>query len=349
MAEQTIKPLNNQEIAAFCSQMAIILSSGISVMEGVNLMKEDSKDPEENKLLTMIEDNFMQTGTLYQALADTEVFPNYMLQMVEMGENAGRLDDVMKSLSQHYTREFNLRRMIRNAILYPTVMVVMMLTIIIVLITKVMPIFNQVFMQLGSEMTGISKSILNFGTLINTYAVSFAILLAVIILFVLYFVLSKEGHTHAVRLLSHLRWYKNYRHQLSVCRFASGMSLMLNSGMSPDDCMIASAKLTEDPEFETKVQDVLKDISEGERISTALTSHNIFTGLYGRLISIGVITGTLDEAMKDVADQEQDAIDTKISNMIATIEPTLVIVLSIIVGLILLSVMLPLMSIMSSL
>ena len=90
MAEQAFTPLSNTETAAFCSQMAMILHSGISTLEGVSLMLEDTKDQEEIKFLTCIEETLQSTGNFQEALASTGAFPAYMLHMVQIGRASCR-------------------------------------------------------------------------------------------------------------------------------------------------------------------------------------------------------------------------------------------------------------------
>ena len=102
MADKTFTPLSNTEIAAFCSQTAMILRSGISSIEGISIMLEDSQNADEKELLSAVNDTLMQTGSLTQALADTHAYPDYMISMVRIGEQTGRLDDVMDSLAVYY-------------------------------------------------------------------------------------------------------------------------------------------------------------------------------------------------------------------------------------------------------
>lgn len=349
MANPTITPLSNTEIASFCSQMAMVLRAGISAMEGITLMMEELKDPEEVHLLTLMDETLQSTGSFYEALSATGAFPDYMLHMVQIGEYTGKLDEVMTALSAHYDREASIAQSIKNAVTYPLIMVFMMLLVILVLVTKVMPIFNQVFQQLGSEMTGFSKAILNFGTAINRYSIVLAVLIGVLALLVLYFAKTKSGRAAFTSFTSNFAWTRSFSEKIAACRFASGMSLTLSSGMSPEECLNLVSQLVGNSSFSRKLDTCKKEIDEGEDLSKSLLSAGVFSGIYARMTSIGSKTGALDEVMQDIADKYQEEIDQKFTSMIATLEPTLVIILSLIVGMILLSVMLPLMGIMSSL
>lgn len=106
-----------------------------------------------------------------------EPVPAYLLQMVKIAEETGTLDEVMQALSDHYAREDAIMHSIRSAVAYPAVMAGMMIAVIIILLVKVMPIFNQVFIQLGTEMTGISRGLMNVGTVLNRYSMFFLALL----------------------------------------------------------------------------------------------------------------------------------------------------------------------------
>lgn len=147
-----MKPLSNNELSMFCGQMSMILHSGISSTEGLSLMAEDS--PEQGKeLLESLISNMEETGIFHQSIRDTKVFPEYMCNMIQIGEESGRLDEVMSALSEHYEQQETISRSIKNAITYPFIMITMMLAVILVLIVKVMPVFNQVYEQLGTGLT----------------------------------------------------------------------------------------------------------------------------------------------------------------------------------------------------
>lgn len=349
MAQKNATPLSNTEVSAFCSQMAMILQSGISSIEGVTLLLEESKSSEEQMLLSTMQNTLMETGSFYQALESSHVFPDYMLQMVLIGEQTGKLDEVMQSLSLHYEREASISQAIKNAVTYPLIMIFMMLLVIIVLITKVMPIFNQVFKQLGSEMTGLSKAVLNLGILMNRYSVVLIAVVVLLIAFILFITKTKEGHLWFSRITSRLAFTRILSERVAAARFASGMSLTLSSGMNPTECLELTAKLTDNDVFRKKLTVCKDNMEQGDDLSHALLSAGVFSGIYARMTSIGSKTGVLDDVMSDIADKYQDEINLKFSNLISTLEPTLVIILSLIVGMILLSVMLPLMGIMSSL
>ena len=347
MGNKKLAPLTNKEAASFCSQMAMILKSGISSLEGVSIMLEDAKDADEKELLTQIYDSLMQTGMFYDSLEETGVFPGYLLQMVQIGEQTGRLDEVMNSLAEYYEKESNLAQTIKNAITYPLIMIVMMILVILVLVTKVMPVFNQVFQQLGSEMTGVSRAILGMGEFMNRYAFVFIAIFVAIVAGAVYLVKSARGQKFFRTLANRFTATRALSERIAAYRFSSGMALTLSSGLTPEECLNLTSGLIEQEGFQGKLEKCRKEVADGEDLCDSLLENGIFSGVYARMAAIGSRTGFLDEVMRQIAGQYEDDIDTRIAGMIATIEPTLVIILSVIVGIILLSVMLPLMGIMA--
>lgn len=347
--EISTKPFSNVEISAFCGQIALILKSGISSIEGITIMMEDASAEEEKKILEFILEKMQETGNLYDSLSETGLFPPYMLHMVEIGEETGTLDEVMEALSNHYDREDAIGKSIKNAVTYPLIMAGMMVAVIIVLLVKVMPIFNQVFVQLGTEMTGFSRMLMDLGNAINRYSIALVALLIVIVALILYCTRTKNGRSFSRRLGYHLNFIRLVYEEIAACRFASGMALTLSSGLNPERSMELVSALNDDPLFQEKIQNCRKKVDEGTDLSKALHEAGMFTGIYARMASIGSKTGSMDQVMNRIAVLYQDDIDNRMNNALAVLEPTLVIALSLIVGVILLSVMLPLMGIMSSL
>lgn len=342
-----MKPFSNLELSSFCGQIALILKSGISPIEGLTIMLEDATSPDEKEILTQLLVDMQETGSLHLALAATNIFPVYMLHMVEIGEETGTLDNVMESLKTHYDRENAIRKTLRNSVTYPMIMTGMMTVVVVILLVKVMPIFNQVFIQLGTEMTGFSRMLMNMGTALNRYSVLFIVILLVIAGMLFYGTRITSGRKFFRKLGYHLSFTKTIHEKIAACRFADGMALTLTSGLSPERSLELVTSLNEDSIFQQKIDCCQKELNEGKDLSEALLISKIFTGMYARMTSIGSKTGALDETMEEIAGLYQDEIDSQINNLLAILEPTLVVILSLIVGSILLSVMLPLIGIIS--
>ncbi|MEG1431390.1 type II secretion system F family protein [Eubacterium sp.] len=340
--------LSNVEISSFCEQMAMILKSGVSILEGLSIMLEDAPPGEGQGILSDLYQAFGQYGQLAPSLEAAKVFPAYMVGMVRLGETAGRLDAVMDALILYYGREEDIARGIRSAISYPLIMIGMMLVIVVVLMVNVMPVFAQVFAQLGAEMTGFSRAILEMGLSMNRYAAVFVVLLILLLATIFYLCKVPRGRAAMARFASKFFLTRKLNEKIALARFASGLSMTIASGLDGEHSLCLVADITENPALKKKIAVAQTLMAKGCSFPDALHEAALFSGIYGKILAIGHKSGTLDKAMDRIAGQYNDEVDTAINGMLAVLEPTLVAILSIIVGIILLSVMFPLLGIMST-
>lgn len=340
--------LTNSELANFTSQMALILQAGISPYEGISIMVEDSDNDKTKQFLSSIEELLNQGETLYTSLQQTNAFPAYALHMIQIGELSGRLEEVMRSLSIHYQRQYENNESIKSAVSYPLIMIVMMFVVILVLITKVLPIFNQVFEQLGTSISGFSKTVLDIGKSFSTYSYIYIGILLILLLCFVYFTKSEQGKMKFYDFLTKLCFTKNLTWKLALSKFTSGMSIALSSGLDVSQSMEMAKELIDHKQLKAKITEAEKMLEDHD-LATSLIQTNIVSGMYARLLKIGNKTGHTDQIMKEIADRYDQETNEGITRFISIIEPTLVAVLSILVGIILLSVMLPLIGIMATL
>ena len=340
--------LTNTELSVFFRETALLQKAGITPAEGVAELLEDAgADP----VLKQLKEHLDDGERFHEALTSTGVFPSYVTGMVRIGEEAGALDSVLTSLADHYEREESIRESIKSAVVYPCLMIGMMLVVVFVLITRVLPIFSLVFAQLGTGMTGISAALLHAGQVLNRYSIVLLILLVVLVALFFYFYATASGREKAAAILEYFGPTKAIRRDIASGRFADALSLMFKSGipLSEETMDMARALVGHGGMADaiTHFYDLVE--KESLNIPEALKKAGIFSGLYSSLMNAGFKAGEQDTVMEQIAVRYEEDTDKKIYALIGVIEPTLVILLSVIVGLILLSVILPLIGVMSNL
>lgn len=337
-----------REISVFCSQISYLLKAGVPLYEGTGLLCEDMEPGRVRDALTIIDGLVKENVPLHEALKKAGVFPNYLLHMVEIGEMSGRLDDVMDALSLYYDREEALKARIKSAIVYPVFLFIMMAAVVLILVIKVLPMFNKVFEELGGEMSGTGTAVMTVGLAIGKYAAIFIGVVALIVIVCLIWSRTKSGKRAFSRLSATFGPTKKLTVKIAAGRFASAMSMMLASGLDIDASLETAAQTIDNEYLSGKIDKCRGRMAEGLSFTDALSEAAIFPSLFNRMINIGFKTGSTDSVMKKLADLYDDEIDTSLGNITSLIEPTLVAILSIVVGIILISVMLPLVGIMSS-
>ena len=344
-----MKALNNEELISFCGQMSLILHAGISSIEGLAIMKEDIPDGDGKKILEQLYDKMEQSGNLAESMRETQVFPEYVCSMTEIGEQTGRLDDVMDGLMGHYERERDLSETVKSALFYPAVMLGMLTVVILILVIKVMPVFQQVLQQLGGGMTGISAAVLRIGTACSRYSLVFVIFLALLAAGLGYISLSEKGRRSFRRWLEQSGMTGKTAEKMACSRVAEGLNLCISSGLDLDQSLELTEKLVTHSQMKQRIAKCRELMLEGNGFDQAMTQSGIFSRLYGKMISVGIRTGSMDQVMKKIAEEYKEEVIQNLQQKVSVVEPTLVAVLSVLAGVILISVMLPLMSIMSGL
>ena len=338
--------LSAEELAAFAAQLSLTVKTGIPLSEAVMILLEDAETEAAKKLLGKMLEALEKGDPLAYALKQTLVFPAYMTQMIEIGETSGRLDRVLDSLHRYYKREDSIGKNVKNAITYPAIMLVILIAIIIILVTQVLPIFSQVFNTLGGEMTPMAQGAMRIGEAIsNSSLVLVAIIVAIAIAIVI-MRMTAVGRRGLAALGQKL--FRQMTDRMGAAKFASGMSLMLASGLDADRSVELALPLMTNPKMYAKVERLQEMTRAGESFAGSIVATKIFSSMQGRMLTLGFKSGNLDNVMEQIADDYEREVDDGLDRLISIIEPTMVAILCVIVGLILLSAMLPLLGVMSA-
>lgn len=336
-----------EETATFCSQVLLILQAGIPLYDGMETLVESCEDKKGKEIFKQIASDVAETGILYKAVKNAGVFPKYMINMIHIGEESGKLEEVLKSLSIYYEREAKIRKSIKSAITYPILLIIMMAAVIALLVTKVLPIFEKVFNNMGTEVSQTGRSVMNAGLVIGN--VAFIIIGIIIVAILVVYILSLCGFREKLKNLSFkLPLLRGLSQKISSGRFASVLAMMVSSGYSLEKALELAPGIVTDKVAREKIEKCSELLNDGKSFPDALGEIKMFDGMQNRMVSVGYKAGQLDSVMNKMAKIYEEEVDDSIEKLLSFIEPTLVAMLSIIIGGILISVMLPLTSIMSS-
>ena len=336
------KVYSGRELSAFCLQISILLKAAVPLDEGLYLMAEDAPTEEEKKLLHTMGEDVERGDPFFESLERTGAFPPYVVRMAKLGQQSGTLDQMMESLADYYEKEYYMMKNIRNAITYPVMMVGMLLIVLFVLFTRVMPVFEQVYAQLGVQMSPLSQAASRLGGILSGAALVVFVLLAVAVLIAAIAAGAGKELTIAHKLMERLK--RNSKTALAAAgrRFTAVLALTIRSGMELDKGMELARELVDNGTVAEKIDICSEKLQLGEGYYEAMKESGLFSSFHIQLIKVGVRSGKMDEVLQEISDDYEQQADASIDAMVARLEPTLVAVLAVAVGLILLSVMLPL-------
>lgn len=335
--------LTARELSNFFGQLGMLIHSGISVTEGLAILQDESQTDTDREIITALLTSMEETGSLTQAMETSGRFPHSSVSYIKTGEETGCLDEILNSLTLHYEQEQEVSEQIRSAVTYPLIMLGMMGIVIVVLLVKVLPVFQ----QMGMEMNTLSLGLLKAGSILSNYSGIFLILVVLLVGLILFLSLSEKGHIYLRNAAYHLPVFRDIPLAADYGRLAQGLSLGLKSGLTPDTSLELSAEMVSHPLILKRLEETGHLLEEGTPFYQALTDSKLFTGMEGRLISVGFQSGSADEALNQLSVKYREKAVDLISEAISIVEPTIVIILSLLVGLVLLSVMMPLLGILS--
>ena len=335
--------LSNEDISILCSELASVVSSGLTITDGILVILQDGEDKNKAALLEKILRSIERGSSITRAFDKTEVFPNYFIKMLEVGESTGRLDTVLASLAEYYAGIDEISTSVKSAIAYPSVLLIIVFAVIILLSVYVLPIFSDVFAQLGLTMPDSAQWIMSVGGVISDVAILIIGILAfVIILGVVLYNFVRPFRKAVLRAVSHTKTAKT----LYAARFSAALSMTLSSGMDIDESLDMCENLLEN-DMREKLSLCRKEMADGKPFVDALDNTGMFSAVNMRMINIAFSTGTLDRTMATIAENAEKKVSAVIQTSVARFEPTMVIIMAVAVGFILLSVMIPLMSVMT--
>lgn len=336
--------LSPQELSLFCQQVELLLSSGLPLHDGMpTLASHYAGTPAEAAMKAMAQQVF-ETGSLALGVKDCPLFPTYLKEMVRIGELTGQLETVLHGLSGYYDREDSIRKAVRNALTYPLVLIVMMAGVIGLLIAKVLPIFRDVLGGLG-EPTLEGSKLLQLGSALGTgvLVVAGLVLVVAVGLLLWHRLAPQQADRCFVRLFP---VYRHLQEKLAAARFAGLMEMLLSGGFPLSECLSLMEGVFSG-EAVARIQRMREAVENGTPFAQAVEDSGIFAPLYGKMIRLGFDAGRSEEVMGKLCTVYETDLDEQLTRLVNLIEPTLVTILSLIIGAILLSVMLPLASILT--
>ena len=326
----------------FCRQLASMLRSGIPIVDGLNSLAEQT----ENSNLREVTEDLALEIEKGRSLSDglkqhPEVFSDYFIKLVEVGETGGFLDQTLTNLGEYFKKQNQQKKQVVSAISYPAVTMLASILVLILLMVTVLPKFMETFQKLDIELPLPTQIVLGLSRFMTNYW--WLLLLAVVgtIAAVYYFYQTERGKKMIDGLLLNIPVVKSFILENSLIVFAKNLSLLEKSGIAFLQSMeIVNQNIT-NAVIRDKLETARLRIKDGINITTALERQQVFPGIALQMIQVGENTGELDQKLDDIVDFYEDEVEEKFDKMVSMLEPAMIIFLTVVIGGIVASVILP--------
>lgn len=332
------QPLHADALDRVSFQLSLLYRAGVPGEESLTLLAQDMSSQRIGAMFTHMAEQLGEGKSLTEAAKATGLFPGHFMSMLAVGEASGKMDEVLSALSTYYRRQAQTQASLRRALTYPALMAGLVVVVFVIMLWQVLPVFAGVFAQMGVELPAVALGLLTLGSSSGYIAIA---LCAVLLVAVLWFLLrAKQGKGIPVG--------KKVAESIGRGQFASAMSMLIASGLSLESSLEYAEGILDGEALVERVHLCRQKMEEGVVFAQALSECAVFSPLQTGLLSAGVRVGNTEQAMDEVANRCITESDEALAQFVSRLELILVLVLCCAVGLVLLSVMLPLVSILSA-
>lgn len=342
------QPFTDLTLSKFCLQTSMLLKSATPLSEGFLLMAKNSKNQSHANTLKEMAKQIEKGIPFYQAMKESSCFPSYVVHMTRLGENTGTLDSTMEKLSEYYEQEYYTKENLRRAITSPTIMLFMLMTILFVLFTKVMPLFSSVYNELGATVPKIATIAIKTGGFLSGFALLLSFVLLLLFLFIWLYSRRQKENTLFYKLLSFIKKHSSISTMIALHRFCSVMSTAYPCGVDLVSACTLAKSVVDHSEIQDKIEQCAYELEQGKSFAEAVQHAELFMDFDLQLVLTGAKTGQLEASLTHLDEEFNIRTYDAIQSLISRLEPAIVMILAVSTGFILLSVMLPLVGVLSS-
>ncbi len=337
--------LSTRELALLCRQFSTMLNAGLTIIKCLDTLYRQAVK-RKTKLAVMGVYEGVQKGlTLSTAMRLQRTFPAILVNMVESGEVSGSLDTIMSRMAEHFEKDHKLQSKVINALIYPMILVVVGMVAILVLLGFVIPQFFTMFETMGAELPAVTKFLLDVSTFVRDDWMFILLFVAAVVGIFFAAWRSKGGKAAISGVLLGLPVFGKLQKTVITARFSRSLATLFASGMSLITALEISSRVVNNAKLSEYMADVINQVRRGSTLSSVIEQVNIFPPMFSSMVSVGEEAGALDEILYKTAAFYDDEADAAITTMVSAIEPIMIVLLGLFVGFIVLSVIMPMMSV----
>lgn len=336
------KKVSARDFSIFCRQFVSIIQAGVSIIKALEMMSEQTENKALKKAIREIYEEVSKGETLAGAMRKrSAIFSNMFCNMVEAGEASGSLEVSFERMALQFDKENTLKQAVKKAITYPCVLLVVMVGVITLMMTWVVPTFLGMFQELDTQLPAITQMVLDLSNFIRTKWWLILMTLALAGIALRAFAASTSGKKILGRLALNLPVYGKLQTKTECARLGRTMSTLLGAGVPMIEAIgIAGRSMTN--YHYIKAMNMARDqVIRGVPFSRPLKVCGLFPPMVVHMVSIGEETGNLEDMLVNLADYYEDDVQVATEQLMALMEPIIIVVMAITVATLIMSIMQP--------
>ena len=334
-----------RDLAVFCRQFVSIIEAGVPLASALEMLGEQTENKMLAKAIVECKKTIERGETFSNAMKQwPDVFPSMFVTMVEAGEAAGTLDVSFTRMATQFEKEAKLRNTIKKATTYPTIVCIVAIAAIAVLLTFVVPTFEDVLSQLGVALPAITVTVLSISRFLAHFWYLVLAGIFLLALFIREYKNTDSGQYFFGRLELRLPLTGDLAKKTASARMARTLENLLGSGLPLVDSLTIVSNTMSNIYYKGSLLAAREAVTLGSPLAAQFARDKLFPPLVRHMIGIGEETGSIENMLSKLADYYEDEVESATERLMAAIEPMIIVVLAVVVGTIIISIMLPMMS-----
>lgn len=342
------KSISLRDLLLFTRQFAVLIKAGVNITACLKIMEEQAENPALGQVIVSIRRDVESGNPLYEALGRfPNVFPAIYIHMVEAGEAGGQLETVLERLGEYFEREFMLRKKIVSSLSYPVIISVVAVVAVAVIMVVVMPTFIEMFLDAGIELPVPTKILIAVSTFLGRFWYLFLLLFVAVGWGFSIYRKTPQGRMSIDRLLYRMKIIGPVIQKTVVARFTRLLGTLLESGILITTSMEIVERAVDNRVIASSIAEARINLKKGSGLAGPLASTGVYPTMVTQMIAVGEETGELSTMLNEIANFYEKEAGYAVEGLTAMIEPAVIILMGIAIGIIVISVVIPMLQISS--
>lgn len=337
-----VKP---RDLSVFCRQFQSILAAGVTIVEALGMLVDQTENKAFAKAIRETQAAVQKGGTLAEAMKQhPKIYPALLVNMVEAGEASGSLELAMERMSVQFEKSAKLKALVKKAMMYPIVIIIVAFAVLIVMSIVVIPQFAEMFADMGSELPAITKAVMAFSNFLMTKWYLLILIVAVAAFAFISFGKTETGQVVYGMITMKAPIFGKLTVKSASASFARTLSTLMGAGISLSEALDITSRSMKNIHFKRALQEAKKEVEQGTNLSEPLRKCGLFPMMIPQMVKIGEETGNIDGMLLKTADYYEDEVEIATGSLTTLMEPLIIVVLGVIVAVLVLAMYMPMIS-----
>ncbi|MFW6022181.1 MAG: type II secretion system F family protein [Halanaerobiaceae bacterium] len=337
-----LNKVKTKDLAVFSQQFAAMIDAGISLVDCLNIMYEQTDHPRLKEVLLGIEEEIETGASLSEAMMKyPDVFPVLYCQLVRAGETGGVLDTVLNELAEHYERQDEINSKVKSALYYPVAILVVAILVVTFLLVRIVPMFEEMFAGFGADLPLPTRMLLGISGFLTGYWWAVLLIIGLTAFAFISYKNTPRGKYKLDRAILKIPVIGNLMRKVLISRFSSTLAILLDSGVDLLSSLTIVEEVVGNKVYSRLLTDARAQIREGINFSRPLSESEYFPSMVVQMVKIGEESGSLEKMLGKISNFYDREVESAVEASISLIEPLMIVFLAVIVGFIVISIALP--------